>query len=77
MSRSLGVIVLGELAVPHAAGAAATWDDRTPAAITVAAPASRKCQDTIAKAGTKYLGSRPKALSKCKLKSPAEPGRIS
>jgi hypothetical protein len=34
-------------------------------------------RDTIAKAGTKYLGSKLKALSKCKLKSPAEPGRIS
>jgi hypothetical protein len=77
MSRSRALIVLGALAVPHAASAAATCDDRTPATITIAAPASRKCQDTIAKAGAKYLGSKLKVLSKCKLNSPAEPGRIS
>jgi parallel beta-helix repeat protein len=71
MSRSLALIVLGALSVPHAAGAAATCADRTPASITVAAPASRKCQDTIAKAGAKFLGSKLKTLSKCKLKSPA------
>lgn len=71
MFRSLALIVLGALAVPHAAHAAATCSDRTPASITVAAAASRKCQDTIAKAGAKYLGSKLKALSKCKLKAAA------
>jgi len=71
MSRTLALMALATLAVPHVAGAAATCDDRTPAAITIATSAGRKCQDAIAKAGAKFLGTQLKTLSKCKAKQPA------
>jgi hypothetical protein len=77
MFRSVAFIVLGALAIPHVTGAVPTCSDRTPASISVASVAFRKYQDTIAKAAAKYLGSKLKVLSECKLKSPAEPGRIS
>src|SRR5262245_35739858 len=71
MSRTLALIALAALAVPQVAGAVATCDDRTPAAITIASSAGRKCQDAIAKAGAKFLGIQMKTLSKCKAKQPA------
>jgi parallel beta-helix repeat protein len=71
MTKRLALIALSAIAVPHVAGAAPTCADRTPAPITAAAPAGRKCQDAIAKAGAKFLGSKIKTLAKCKAKQPA------
>ena len=71
LSRTLALIALTALAIPQMAGAAPTCDDRTPGAITVAPSGSRKCQDAIAKAGAKFLGTQMKTLSKCQAKQPA------
>lgn len=54
-----------------AAEAAVSCSARTPAAITLAAANSQKCQDTIAKAGGKFLKIKMKTLAKCKLAGPA------
>src|SRR4029453_10357506 len=71
MFRTLALTARAAIAVPNVAGAASTCSDRTPAAITPSAPASRKCQDAIAKAGAKFLKTQTKALPKCKPKQPA------
>jgi len=71
MSRVLAVVVFGALVVPQAVFAEVNCADRTPSAITLAAADSRKCQDTIAKAGAKFLKAQMKTLSKCQLKQPA------
>jgi hypothetical protein len=71
MLKRFALVVLGALAVPQVAGAVAACPDRTPAAITAAAADSVKCQDTIAKAGAKFLKTKLKKLAKCKLTQPA------
>jgi parallel beta-helix repeat protein len=70
MSRLI-LAVLAAALLPATAGAAVTCDDRTPAAITTVAAGSRKCQETIAKEGGKFLRAKMKAMTKCRLTQPA------
>ncbi len=69
--RGAFVIAGALLLLAPAAGAAVSCPARTPAAITLAADGSQKCQATIAKEGTKFLKAKLKILAKCKLKNPA------
>ncbi|MDX2169962.1 MAG: parallel beta-helix domain-containing protein [Deltaproteobacteria bacterium] len=57
------------IAMAPAANAAVTCSARTPAAITLPAAGSQKCQDTIAKEGAKFLKAKLKILSKCNASS--------
>ncbi len=59
------------LLIAPAANAAVTCTARTPAAITLPAAGSQKCQDTIAKEGGKFLKAKLKILSKCNMAGPA------
>jgi len=70
MKNGLLVIASAVLATSSLA-LGATCPDRTPTAITSVAAGSLKCQDTIAKAGAKYLKTQLKTLAKCQLAGPA------
>ena len=48
---------------------AVVCSDRTPAPITAVGEGSRKCQETIAKEGAKFLRAKMKFLASCNLKS--------
>ncbi|HEY8514767.1 MAG TPA: parallel beta-helix domain-containing protein [Candidatus Binatia bacterium] len=65
MQRLL-VPVCVALVFPTAA-LAAVCTDRTPAPITSVAPTARKCQETIASEGAKFLRAKLKTLSACRV----------
>ncbi len=55
---------------PRLAPAATVCPDRTPASVTSTSPTGLKCQQQIVKSGAKYLKTKLKVLSVCKLKNP-------
>src|SRR4051812_29010218 len=67
---ALPVALLATL-LPVAGRAAYTCPDASPAAITAPAAGGRKCQAAIAREATKYLATKVKVLSACKLASAA------
>jgi parallel beta-helix repeat protein len=66
------LVCVAALALAPAAQAVVTCSGRTPAAITLGAADSQSCQDTIAKAGRKFLKTKLKVLGKCKLGGSAD-----
>jgi hypothetical protein len=71
MRSGLTLIALSAIVILPFGASAQTCPDRTPAAITAPPIGSAKCQEAIAKAGSKFVKTKLKALAKCKLKSPA------
>ncbi len=69
--RLLPLLALAALlpARPVLAAVSCASPTRTPAAITAASPAGLKCQATLAKEASRYLSTRVKVLSDCKLAS--------
>jgi parallel beta-helix repeat protein len=68
--RRLVLAALAVIFIQGAAYAAEPCSDRTPAAITSVAEVARKCQETIAREGGKFLRAKMIQLSKCNLNEP-------
>lgn len=71
MKRSWALTALAVCFAVVPAAHAVNCPERSPASVTAVASASRKCQDTIAKEGGKYMTAKLKALNSCKLKRAA------
>ncbi len=68
--KALSLCIVFALFAPAAASAAVCLD-RAPAAITSVPDVSRKCQETMAKEGNKFMKKKLTTLDKCRIKEPA------